>query len=251
MAKNFRSRLGIRSRHGCEAFFQRDAEVLFLEHAAELLGDGGGHLRGDQVEPEGQALAGAEGAGEHLQASGSWAAKAFSRVCGGERAPTSSGSDPKSRASTGIKAGWMRTTRLIAGSATASDRGDRDQLADGQARCRPARTAGRCCRNAPGTSGRSRCLSSSGRPSRLLFLQAVLPRGLSRHGAGQHVEAVFDAVGPACRGPAWPLRPPGRRRPRTPDCPTSSGTARLNPPTSRVRGRRWTASARRPIPAAT
>ena len=58
VAKNRRSRFGIRLGHRFQCFVDGDAQVLFLEHPAELVADGSGHFVGHQVEARGQAMSG-------------------------------------------------------------------------------------------------------------------------------------------------------------------------------------------------
>ena len=94
MAKNFRSRFGMRSVMLSRALFERNAQVLLLEHAVEFLADRGRHFLGDQVEAGGQAVSGPQRPGDQLQGVGQLLGELLQAGVGGEAAARSAAARP-------------------------------------------------------------------------------------------------------------------------------------------------------------
>ena len=67
VTKKRRSRLGTRSHIDLHGVFDRDAQVLLLVDAAELVGDRRGHFLGDDVHAGAEAVAGPQGPGHQFQ----------------------------------------------------------------------------------------------------------------------------------------------------------------------------------------
>ncbi len=103
VAKNFRSRFGTRSVSVFERFFQRHAEVLLFERAAELAADRVRHFVGHQVEAGRQAMTGPQGAGDQLQRFGQLRCERLQPPLALEAAATRSAAQPTPTPRAGIR----------------------------------------------------------------------------------------------------------------------------------------------------
>ncbi len=163
------------------------------------------------------------------RASGSCAAKAFSRRLRRHK-------QPEERQAAITDADQRQQQRVDARSTSPSDAppapGPREiggQLAAWSGSCRPARTAGRCCRTARGTFRRGpACRPAAGRGCWLCLARPSLAGG--GRDAGQAGRGGLRSCWPACRATAGPRRRPGRRLRRTPRRRSAAEAHAFNPP---------------------
>ena len=231
-----------------EAFFHGDAQVLLLEDAIEFLADRRAHFRGHHVEAEGQALPARSARESISKASGNWAAKSFRRLRR-RNSTQPSGSDPSATPANGTNGtGTSRTIRQPGADRGQAHRKDR-HLAGRQRRVglveqplqvEMAETLRPGCPTTPGPgpAGCASTLACFNSPS-LAAAGVLTPVSKSRRSSRRL---------PGFWSTATPPRRPGRSLPRTRRGRAAADSP--NPPSSPVGGRRWTAAARPPSPAA-
>ena len=228
VTKNLRSRLGTRSHMRVQAFFQGDAEVLLLEDAAELLADRGGHFRGDHVEAEGQALPGAERAGHHLQGVGQLGGEGLQPLAAAEQQPHQRQAAQGNRRPAASAAGWSVQRRSPGRSRprpapprsppACSAVSDVSACSNSTVDVAEPLEAARSSSSGPSSSGWARTLASFNRPS-LAAAGVSAPVSRSRRSSMRWPGFLQQR--------ASRRRRRGRRPPRTPSMPISSGLTLL------------------------